>query len=637
MTCALPSCGFPRGSSDGVVRLAYGQRADGTIAHISEVPSGLACGCICPGCGADLVARKGDVNGHHFGHRSVAECAHALESALHKLAKEVLHDRREILLPEVGADLHGRTLVTHPADVHRFDEAILEHHMDVIVPDVIVRKGDHRLLVEMYVTHRCGPEKIARIRDMGLSCVEIDLRRMSRRATRGEVEKALLADARRYWINNPKLDQAATRLEDQIEQERQAAAKAAETARQENERRLDKLAQSLARRKPRSSPRSGSLQTATMRKVVDHGFRDLIGEKLSGDDCFACPPAQWQAEVVDRFVIAPLEQRTASYYDFHASDVFRHLKSLALLAPGVPDFVSKEDESALMKRVPGFRPPFRVIEDFLSQLEFAEILVERRHRWSLTDAAERGWSDRRKRAEALARQRDDIRSTVAGLLRKATEEERRGFDLDRWWKVSHPRIGISFALAFQQDDRRLTELSFVIHQLESLLVRNGKVVDDLFGLPLAGAIGREVDIRREKAEAERREAETQAKREADGRVSSLERDVSMALNQVDWSWMDAFDAALGQSPRTAAAASYDGLDRSRAALRLHAQAIERANTLARLRDKLLTAAAQTRRPEHARVFLTTPHPEWRGRHPIESCVDERSFETLKKRMAKIAG
>src|SRR3546814_18564190 len=119
---ALLGCGFPRRSSDGDVRLAYCQRPDGTIAHISEVVSGLACQCICPGCGADLVARKGDHKEHHFGHRSTAECAHALESALHKLAKEVLHDRKEILLPEVGADLAGRSLVTHRADVHRFEE-----------------------------------------------------------------------------------------------------------------------------------------------------------------------------------------------------------------------------------------------------------------------------------------------------------------------------------------------------------------------------------------------------------------------------------------------------------------------------------------------------------------------------------
>src|SRR3546814_16077585 len=90
---------------------------------------------------------------------------------------------------------------------------------------------------------------------MGLSCVEIDLRRMSRRATREEVEQAMLSDAHRYWLNNPKLDRAATRLDQQIEREREEVAKAAAAARIENERRLDRLAtsQSEARRRGQAS------------------------------------------------------------------------------------------------------------------------------------------------------------------------------------------------------------------------------------------------------------------------------------------------------------------------------------------------------------------------------------------------
>src|SRR3546814_8893620 len=62
------------------------------------------------------------------------------------------------------------------------------------------------------------------------------------------VEQAMLSDAHRYWLNNPKLDRAATRLDQQIEREREEVAKAAEAARIENERRLDRLATSIARR-----------------------------------------------------------------------------------------------------------------------------------------------------------------------------------------------------------------------------------------------------------------------------------------------------------------------------------------------------------------------------------------------------
>jgi hypothetical protein len=55
-----------------------------------------------------------------------------------------------------------------------------------------------QVLVEMYVTHRGGPEEIERIRRAGSSCLEVDLSGISRQATREEVEDALLRSARRY-------------------------------------------------------------------------------------------------------------------------------------------------------------------------------------------------------------------------------------------------------------------------------------------------------------------------------------------------------------------------------------------------------------------------------------------------------
>lgn len=619
------------------MRLAYGQRADGTIAHISEVPPGLACRCICPGCGVDLVARKGDSKEHHFAHRSSAQCAHALESALHKLAKEVLHERREILLPEVSATREGRTLVTHPADVHRFDDAVLEQHLDAIVPDVIVRKGAHRLLVEMFVTHRCGPEKIELIRRMGLSCVEIDLRQISRRATRMEVERALLADAGRYWLNNPKLEQAATTLEGQIEQEREEARRAAQAASVENERRLDRLAQGIRRQMAKPPPSQPKSATPAARRTVKHGFGDHLDQKLEGQECFRCSPGTWQAEVVNRFVIAPLDQRSASYYDFSAGEVLAHIKSCGLLAPGVLGFVSTEDEAALATRVPGYRPPLRVVEAFLSSLESVDVLESRRRRWSVGDKAQRAWSERQRRGEELERWRRDIRSTVERIVQKATDQERDGFDFELWTTIRHPGIGTSFAEGFETDDHRLTQLSFVVHQLDAMFSRNGKIVDDVFGLPVGRAVEREITERRQRAESERLEREEKARRDADARVAALGAETASKLRQDAAEWLESTVASLKGTPLAAAASGWEGLDQARVALGLHVKELERTRTLERLRGRLLSAAAQMRRPEHARVFLTSPHPNWPGGHPIDACVDERTFEDLRRRMAKIAG
>lgn len=71
------------------MKLTYGLDEQGQLAHISEVERGDACGCLCPACNSPLRAKKGEVVQHHFAHVN-AECEHAVESALHLAAKEVL-------------------------------------------------------------------------------------------------------------------------------------------------------------------------------------------------------------------------------------------------------------------------------------------------------------------------------------------------------------------------------------------------------------------------------------------------------------------------------------------------------------------------------------------------------------------
>ena len=46
------------------------EASDGRLLHIDDVPSGLACDCICPGCSRPLVAKKGRLQAHHFAHHA---------------------------------------------------------------------------------------------------------------------------------------------------------------------------------------------------------------------------------------------------------------------------------------------------------------------------------------------------------------------------------------------------------------------------------------------------------------------------------------------------------------------------------------------------------------------------------------
>ena len=63
------------------------------MVHVDEVPNGNECGCICPHCKSALCAKNGGDGErmiHHFAHLSGADCIGAVESALHKMAKEIM-------------------------------------------------------------------------------------------------------------------------------------------------------------------------------------------------------------------------------------------------------------------------------------------------------------------------------------------------------------------------------------------------------------------------------------------------------------------------------------------------------------------------------------------------------------------
>jgi len=619
------------------VQLAFGELADGSIVHVSEVSSGIACSCICPGCKARLVAKKGVRNEHHFGHYRTALCKHALESALHKLAKQVLDEHRTLLLPKVKAELGERELVTYGEEMHQFEEALLEHNLDVIVPDVIVRKGRHRLLVEVFVTHRCGPEKIEKIRALGLSCLEVDLSRLPRDANREQIATALLGAAPRYWIHNPKINAAAQRLEMQIAQEREEARIASEHQRERERRKMERMVATLTKLRD-GGPPGPNVDSKTVRTVCIHGFGHLIGHSQAGDFCFSVSAREWQAVIVKRFVVDVLERWGAISTSFHASDAFNAVKDAKLVRPEIPIFFEIEDAKSLVQQVPGFRTPYRVVESYLGLLQSDGVLRQECKRWAVSDQTKREWSDRKQRKGELSRSENLVRSMVLTIMSMVSEEDRAGFSLEHWWALAHPSIGISLADAFAEDDPRLPEVSLVVHQIESMFVRNGKIVDDLFNLPVEVAREQLVEARRSKAEEERRAALAKAQQERLDRVARLENEARVTLSDGATTWIDASSSSLqGASPRARAIESSDGLHASLRLLSTAGQ--ERRAQLERERFKirLLEIAKQARRPDHARVFLTSPNPAWRNRHPIDFCVDQSSFDQLCKAMAKVAG
>ena len=186
------------------------------LVHVDNVESGIACGCICPSCGEILIARKGNVNIHHFAHHSLNECKSGYETVLHLLAKEILYETNEILLPPVKLSNEPNT--THiqlykEYKIKNFDNVYIEKQTDDIIPDLIIEKNNRKLLVEIYVTHKVDDIKLKKIRNIGISAIEIDLSKTDKSISKQKLKYLLLNNnENKRWLYNSKSEKMFTEI-----------------------------------------------------------------------------------------------------------------------------------------------------------------------------------------------------------------------------------------------------------------------------------------------------------------------------------------------------------------------------------------------------------------------------------------
>ena len=151
--------------------LNYALDGNGVLVHVDNVPKGKACGCFCPSCGKPLYARKGVVRAHHFSHAYDHNCKGAYETVLHLLAKEILQEAGQIMLPPSSDTIFPSGLVKiHNIEIEKWDE----HYR--IKPDAegIMENGD-RLFIEFLVSHKVDEKKRQVIINNHLKCIEIDI------------------------------------------------------------------------------------------------------------------------------------------------------------------------------------------------------------------------------------------------------------------------------------------------------------------------------------------------------------------------------------------------------------------------------------------------------------------------------
>ncbi|MBO7563085.1 MAG: hypothetical protein J6T04_09425 [Bacteroidales bacterium] len=178
--------------------LTYALDEKEELVYIEDVANGLKCRCHCPNpkCRGTLNAKNaGNIRNHHFAHANGHECKGAFESQLHLLAKEILQETGQIMLPSSDNEGFPSGLVKiHSIEVEKYDKCY------DIKPDVEgVMENGERLLIEFRVSHRVTDNKRKTIINNNLKCIEIDINYQS--LFKPDLKEFLVGSSRgRKWI-----------------------------------------------------------------------------------------------------------------------------------------------------------------------------------------------------------------------------------------------------------------------------------------------------------------------------------------------------------------------------------------------------------------------------------------------------
>lgn len=201
---------------------------NGQLIYISEVPRGLACGCVCVVCRQQLIAKKGLQRCHHFAHLVNTKCHGAAETALHLLSKELLATLDTITIPAynfvkekttgTGANCRYQELIVKGGLV-RISSAKIESSETGFKPDVILDCGTKSLIIEIAVTHRVDRAKMRHIRRRELPAIEIQLEPIDALLSKKLLSEKLQNDlASKHWLFHPKQREAERRFFSKLRQ-----------------------------------------------------------------------------------------------------------------------------------------------------------------------------------------------------------------------------------------------------------------------------------------------------------------------------------------------------------------------------------------------------------------------------------
>ena len=204
------------------LKVPFGLR-DGRMWLPKQVPRGKACDCVCPACHTPLVAKATDSSCRrpHFAHFTQTDCRAGFETALHRMAKQLIAGHIRLKLPpwdgersmsnpprlvdDAGQPLLGRR-VEFPSCMATLLDVRIEESQNDYTPDVIATDDHGEIMIEVRVTHAVDDLKRRRVQSEGRRMIEIDLSRLPSEVVYDEAQLAhwvIEEESNRFWLSCP--------------------------------------------------------------------------------------------------------------------------------------------------------------------------------------------------------------------------------------------------------------------------------------------------------------------------------------------------------------------------------------------------------------------------------------------------
>ncbi|MER8861579.1 MULTISPECIES: competence protein CoiA family protein [unclassified Mesorhizobium] len=601
-------------------QLVYGLRPDRTLAHISEVQRGIACGCNCPACGGRLVARKGDENVPHFGHDGGDACGGGPETVLHLLAKEVFRADPSLLLPK-RLGLNKGSVVTKPGQQVTTQFLRIEFtDPKTVIPDLYVRALGYDLFVEVAVTHASDETKIQRLREHGVMAVEIDLSKLPRDSTREQIADAVLRSAPRCWLYHPDIDKALakTRADEEIWQAAQEKRFADYQAR--HEKRANELARAYVDGLKQLAGKKIAVPRDAELKAI--GLAEHVGIEVAGYACFTVPPAVWQATILAEVFHDHCLGSAAT----KAVPIAKHLEKSALIRPQFQR-VTTEVAYGVAVAEPRFAPAWKAIDNYLQNLLGKGVLVQQGYGVTLERSLADKWTARTLAETQRTAVVHAAVQAVDWILAELPAEERGDMTGESWLNSIHRETNMTYRAAIESDVEA-PKIAAEIEAVVAMFGKSGAIPHAALGLPIRGAIERCKAQRSKQAEGLRQKQIQEANRLRQSRRDRLCVDAETELSGPN---LGAFlnakrDDLSGMSPLEAAEDSESGLTKARGALSADVKR-------KRYQEKITADTKQSLSAKHVDAFLNGRDDDLERTTPLLYVRDDATY---RKALGKLA-